>query len=55
MGHWRWMQGIGTGADLRRCQAIANVIERDYQLKVAWGFPPEHFTRIYAILRNGAR
>jgi len=52
LGHWRWLQGIGSTADLRRCQAIKNVIERDYQLKLAWGFPPEHFTRIHTILRR---
>ena len=40
-GHWRWLQGIGSWADLRRCQAISNVIERDYQLKRAWGFPAD--------------
>ena len=54
LGHWRWLQGIGTTADLRRCQRIANVIERDYQLKRAWGFPDDHFTRIHAILRRSS-
>ncbi|HZJ17176.1 MAG TPA: amidohydrolase family protein [Chthoniobacteraceae bacterium] len=52
LGHWRWLQGIGSRADLRRCQAIKNVIERDYQFKLAWGFPPEHFTRIHVLLRK---
>ncbi len=54
LGHWRWMQGLMSTSDLRRCQAIDNVIERDYQLKLAWGFPPEHFTRVHAILRRPA-
>ena len=53
-GHWRWLQGIGTTADLRRCHAITNVIERDDQLKRAWGFPDEHFTRVHDILRKPA-
>ena len=48
LGHWRRLQGIGSRADFQRCQAIENVIERDYQLKRSWGFPPEHFTRIHA-------
>lgn len=52
LGHWRWMQGLMSTADLRRCQAIANVIERDYQLKKAWGFPKEHFTRVHGLLRK---
>jgi uncharacterized protein len=55
LGHWRWLQGLMNTAELRRCQAIANVIERDYQLKIAWGFPPEHFTRVHAILRRIGR
>jgi hypothetical protein len=27
------------------------VIERDYQLKIAMGFPPEHFRRVAGLLR----
>ena len=52
MGHWRWLQGLMSTADLRRCQGISNIIERDYQLKLAWGFPREHFTRVNALLRR---
>ncbi len=51
-GHWAWMQGFISWRDYRRCQAIPNVLERDFQLKIAMGFGPEHFTRIAALLRN---
>jgi hypothetical protein len=46
------MGGLLSTQDLRRCQKISNVIERDYQLKVACGFGPEHFTRIHSLLRR---
>ena len=50
-GHWAWMRRFIDWKSFRRCQGIPNVIERDYQLKVAMGFPPEHFTRINTLLR----
>lgn len=50
-GHWAWLQRFVSWSDFRRCEAIANVLERDYQLKVAMGFPPEHFTRVRGLLR----
>jgi hypothetical protein len=28
------------------------VLERDYRLKLAMGFPPEHFTRAWELLRQ---
>ena len=51
-GHWAWMQRFVDWKDHRRCARIGNVLERDYQLKVAMGFPPEHFTRICSFLRR---
>jgi predicted TIM-barrel fold metal-dependent hydrolase len=53
-GYRHWMGGLLSTQDLRRCQKISNVIERDYQLKVACGFGPEHFTRIHSLLRRTA-
>lgn len=50
-GHWAWAQRFINWNDFRRCERITNVIERDYQLKLAMGFPPEHFTRVYGLLR----
>ena len=52
-GLWARLRGFISGEDYRRCKAIANVVERDYQLKVAMGFGPEHFTRVGAMLRGG--
>jgi predicted TIM-barrel fold metal-dependent hydrolase len=52
-GHWAWMRGFVNWESFRRCQRERNLLERDYQLKVAMGFPPETFTRIRGLLRNG--
>lgn len=49
-GHWAWMRGILSWQNVRRCGRLG-VIERDYELKRAMGFPPEHFTRIRNLLR----
>ncbi len=53
-GLWARMRGFISGEDHRRCRAIGNVIERDYQLKVAMGFAPEHFTRVGRLLRQSS-
>jgi len=50
-GHFAWAGGFLSWSDFRRCQAITNILERDYQLKLAMGFPPEHFSRIGGLLR----
>jgi hypothetical protein len=49
-GHWSWVRGFVTWNDFRRCARL-NVLERDYQLKRAMGFPAETFTRIRQLLR----
>ena len=51
-GLWAWLRGAISFADWRRCAKIKNVIERDYQLKLAMGFGAEHFTRIRSLLRQ---
>lgn len=51
-GHFAWASGFVRWKDFRRCQRNQNVLERDYQLKLAMGFPPEHFTRIGSLLRQ---
>jgi uncharacterized protein len=51
-GHFAWGSGFVRWKDFRRCQKNQNILERDYQLKVAMGFPPEHFTRINRLLRR---
>lgn len=50
-GHWAWMRRFISWRDFRRCEQIANLLEKDYQLKKAMGFPPEVFTRIWDLLR----
>ena len=56
-GLWAALRGFISFADYRRCRRITNVLERDYQLKLAMGFDSAHFTRIHSLLRlpvNGA-
>ena len=51
-GLWAWLRGfIGHGA-WRESARESNVIERDYQIKVAMGFPPEVFTRGWKLLKT---
>ena len=52
LGHWAWMGGTINWENFRRCQRLGNVLERDYQLKRAMGFPAETFTRILPLLRK---
>lgn len=54
-GLWSWLRGFVDWRAYRAAQRNPNVLERDYQLKVAMGFRPEHFTRIARLLRPGAR
>ena len=51
-GHFAWASGLVSWRNFRRCQKNSNILERDYQLKLAMGFPPEHFTRIHSLLRR---
>jgi predicted TIM-barrel fold metal-dependent hydrolase len=50
-GHFGWMRGQIDWKTFRRWERQSNVLERDYQLKRAMGFPPETFTRIWSLLR----
>jgi predicted TIM-barrel fold metal-dependent hydrolase len=51
-GLWAALCRVISFADHRRCRRISNVIERDYQLKLAMGFKPAHFTRVHSLLRT---
>jgi hypothetical protein len=51
-GHWSWLRGLVDWQAFRRAEQNPNILERDYQLKLAAGFPPEHFTRIGQLLRQ---
>jgi predicted TIM-barrel fold metal-dependent hydrolase len=50
-GHFPWLRGSVNWETFRRWQRQSNVLERDYQLKLAMGFPPETFTRLWRLLR----
>ena len=50
-GHWAWLHGDVAWKSFRQWERQPNVFERDYQLKLAMGFPPETFTRIWRLLR----
>jgi uncharacterized protein len=50
-GHWSWLRGFLNWEAFRQAQRNPNILERDYQLKVAMGFPPASFTRIGKLLR----
>jgi hypothetical protein len=52
-GHWAWLHGHVDWRTFRRWELQDNILERDYQLKRAMGFPPETFTRIWDLLRIG--
>lgn len=54
-GHWSWLRGFVDWQAFRRAANNPNLLERDYQLKVAAGFGPEHFTRIRKLLRRPAQ
>jgi uncharacterized protein len=50
-GHYVWLRGAADWRTFRRWQRQPNVLERDYQLKRAMGFPEETFTRLWKLLR----
>jgi predicted TIM-barrel fold metal-dependent hydrolase len=50
-GHFPWLRGFVDWRAFRRWQREPNVLERDFQLKRAMGFPPETFTRAWKLLR----
>jgi hypothetical protein len=52
-GLWAWLRGFIEWQDYRASAREPNIIERDYQLKVAMGFPPEVFKRGWDLLRLG--
>lgn len=51
-GLWARLRRFISDADWQRCDAISNVLERDYQLKLALGFSEAHFTRAWDLLRS---
>jgi len=54
LGHRLWLQGRIDRATFRRCQSIANPLERDWQFKLALGFSDEIAMRASNLLRRGS-
>ncbi len=54
-GHWAWARGLISWQDFRRCERRSNVLERDYQLNRAMGFPPESFSQIRRLLPRAGK
>jgi predicted TIM-barrel fold metal-dependent hydrolase len=50
-GHFAWLRGFVDWKTFRRWERDSNILERDYQLKLAMGFKPEMFTRIWGLMR----
>ena len=51
LGHRMWLQGWIDRENFKRCQAIPNALERDWQFKRALGFPEDVATRAASLLR----
>lgn len=51
LGHRMWLQGWIDRGSFKRCQGIANPIERDWQFKLALGFSEEIAARPGELLR----
>ena len=50
-GTWAWIKGYISREAAQRWNRTPNILERDYQLKKAMGFPEESFHRVWRILR----
>lgn len=50
---WAQMRGLLSAREAGFLREEPNFLERDYHLKVAMGFPPAVFTRIWDLLRPG--
>ncbi len=50
-GHFAWARGFIGWREFRRWERQPNILERDYRLKQAMGFPAETFTRLRQFLR----
>ena len=51
-GHFAWLKGYVDWQTFRRWERHPNVLERDYRLKLAMGFPAETFCRFGRLLRS---
>lgn len=49
-GHFAWLKGYINWNTFRRWETHPNILERDYQLKIASGFPAASATKIWSLL-----
>lgn len=54
-GHFAWIKGYVDWPTFRRWEKHPNILERDYQLKRAMGFPEASFTRVWDLFPKSAR
>jgi predicted TIM-barrel fold metal-dependent hydrolase len=54
LGHRMWLQRWIDRATFKRCQSIANPLERDWEFKRALGFGDEIATRVTGLLRQSS-
>jgi hypothetical protein len=52
-GFWPWAKGCIDASAYARWRHHPNLLERDYQLKLAMGYTPPTFTRIWSLIRQG--
>lgn len=51
-GLWAWLRGFVSWKAYRQAHRTDNILERDYQLKLAMGFKAEKFARVANLLPN---
>jgi predicted TIM-barrel fold metal-dependent hydrolase len=51
-GHFAWARRFIDWKTFRQWESHPNILERDYQLKRAMGFPEEVFTRVSGLIRR---
>ena len=54
-GHFPWLKGYIDWETFRKWEMHPNILERDYQLKLASGFAPESATNIWSLLPRSVR
>ena len=51
-GHFAWLRRQVRWREFRRWEIQPNLLERDFRLKLAMGFPVETFNRVHQLLRK---
>jgi len=54
-GHFAWLKGYVDWKTFRQWETHPNILERDYQLKLASGFPGASATKIWSLLPRNAQ